>query len=500
MRDRVRHLSTGVAIYGAGEAAITVVNFLLLPIYIRFLTPADYGAVLILGSVETFAKILNRWGLDGAFMRFFLDRAEGRARQTFTTSILLFLVVVDGALLLVALAGSSALSTALFGETTYTTALRLMLVNTFLIGFTFVPFLAMRIRNEARVYSAFTFARSAGTTVLRIGLVMGAGFGVTGLYLADLLVTLALVPMLWPWFRPLLGRAVSKHDLLESLRFGLPRLPHGLAQQAFDSGNKLLFNSYAPLGALGVYQNASTLGTGVKFFLASFETAWAPFYYATARQPDATTVLSKMTTYGFAVLVLLVAGTIAIANDLVHVMLSADYVGAAPIVRLIAIGLGFQGVYLLTSIGLNITKATRYYPVATFAAATVGLTAGVVLMPRWGAQGAAWAFVLSFITQAAVAYGFSRRAYPIAYEWSRLVRVLAAGVVATAVAVLAIPALPALTGLLVRGATTVAVFGTLLLASGFLRPTELAFLREMRGRLPRRGPLAAPRPTRSDEP
>ena len=501
MRDRVRHLSTGVAIYGAGEAAITVVNFLLLPVYVKFnlLTTTDYGAIAIITSIETFAKIINRWGLDGAFMRFFLERPEGRPRQQLTSSILLFMLIVDGVLLLLALAGSGVFIRTLFDDANYAVALRLMFVNTFLLGFTFVPFLVMRIGNEARAYSAFTFARSAGTTLLRVAFVIGAGLGVTGIYLADLLVTFALLPLLWPWCRPLVARAFSKHDLRESLDFGLPRLPHGLAQQAFDSGNKLLFNTYAPLGALGVYQNASTLGTGVKFFLASFETAWAPFYYATARQPDAPIVLAKMTTYGLAVLVLLVAGTVAVADDLVHLMLSPDYAGAAPIVRLIAIGLGFQGAYLLTSIGLNITKATRYYPVATFAAAAVGLSAGVALMPTRGAEGAALAFVASFITQAGVAYFFARRAYPIAYEWHRILRVLGAGLVAATVALMSIPAWPPVAGLVARGSVTVVVFAATLLATGFLRRSEMAFLREMRARFRRRATVPVSVPASSDD-
>ena len=87
MRDRLRNLTTGVAIYGAGDAAISVVNFLLLPLYVRYLTPSDYGALLILISIETFAKLINRWGLDGAFMRYYLDRDEGAARRTFTSTI-----------------------------------------------------------------------------------------------------------------------------------------------------------------------------------------------------------------------------------------------------------------------------------------------------------------------------------------------------------------------------------------------------------------------------
>ena len=482
LRDRVKHLSEGVAIYGAGDAAITVVNFLLLPLYIRYLSPSDYGALLILISIETFAKIVNRWGQDGAFMRYYLDRAEGRPRQTLATTILTFLAVVDGALLVAALLGSRWLAGALFGGDEYLTPLRLMLVNTFLMAFTFVPFHAMRMMRQARTYSALTFARSAGTTVLRLALVMAAGLGVTGLYLADLLVTLALLPVLWRWCQPLIARAFSMRELTTSLRFGLPRLPHGLAQQAFDSGNKLLFNVYAPLGALGVYQNATTLGMGVKFFLASFETAWAPFYYATARETGATEIFRKITTYGIAVLALLVAGTAAVAADLVHLMLSPEYVDAIPVVPLIALGLAFQGVYLMTSIGLNLTNRTEYYPAATFAAAAVGLTTGFVLMPRYGAIGAAIAFLLSFVTQAAVAFAFSRAFYPIGYESGRILRIVVAGIAAVIVA-RSLPSMSPVAGLLARGTATVVVYVGILWTTGFLRPTERAFLREVAGRL-----------------
>ncbi len=59
------------------------------------------------------------------------------------------------------------------------------------------------------------------------------------------------------------------------------------------------------------------------------------------------------------------AGLSAIAADLLHVMTRGRFVEAAPVVTWTAIGVFFYGVYLLTSIGLNITTNTKYYPVST---------------------------------------------------------------------------------------------------------------------------------------
>jgi O-antigen/teichoic acid export membrane protein len=477
LRDRLKHLTTGVAIYGAGDAAIQVVNLLLMAVYVKggFLTTVDYGGLAVIVALEAFAKVISRLGLDGAFMRYFHDRGESFPRMAST--IVWFLLASNLIVFGSAWIAAEPVGRRLFDHPEYITALRLMLLNMFLMAMTFIPFHVMRLKNQAVIYSGFMFARSLGTLLIRIGLVIGLGWGLIGIYAADIILTIVLVPLMWPWMRPYVRFAFSWAELRTALRFGLPRVPHGLAQQALDGGNKLLLGAYVPQAQLGVYQNAVTLGTGVKFFTSAFETAWAPFYYATARQPDAKETFSRMTTYAFAALVLIVAGTTAVASDVILVMLTPEYLAAAPVLPLVAVGMALQGVYLLTSIGLNLTSRTEFYPVATIAAAVIGLGGGAVLMPRFGVTGAAVALLLAYGTQTVVAYSFARRLYPIRYEHGRIARIVVSGVIA-ALTARSLPEMPALAGLVARGLTTVGVFTGLLWATGFLRATERAFLRE----------------------
>jgi O-antigen/teichoic acid export membrane protein len=485
VRKPLGTLTRDVAIYGAGDVAVTAVSMALLPFYLDVLTQAEMGALGLLLVAETVTKIVFRWGLDGAFMRFYLDRAEGEERQRLASTLVWFLAACSGVLLLILLMFSPALATHLFAfrnadtaavsPEQYLTPLRMVLVNTFLLTFTFVPFHVMRMQKQARTFAAFTFARSLGTLLLRIALVLFAGWGLTGLMLADLVITVVLLPLLWPWMRPLWRWMFSTDELRRSLHFGLPRLPHGLAQQALDSGNTYLLGRFVPLDRLGVYQIGTTIGRATKLFLSAFETGWAPFYYETAKQPDARTTFSKITTYGIAILTLLVAGTTAIAGDLVRVLTPAAYEDAALVVPLIALGIALQGVYLLTSIGLNLTSQTTYYPVSTFAAAGVGLGSGLFLMPRYGVVGGAIAFVLSYATLAIVAGYFARRHYPMTYEIGRITRVVIVGAAAAAAGWF-LPGMPPIAGVLARGTTTVIVFLSLLWVGGFLRPTERAWL------------------------
>jgi O-antigen/teichoic acid export membrane protein len=494
LRERLRHLSTSVAIYGAGDAAITLVNFFLLPIYVRFafLTTADFGAIALIGAVEAFSKVINRWGLDGAFMRFYHEREEGPARQRMASTIVWFMIAANGSLLVVALLASRVLARLLSLDASYLLALRLMLVNIAIVAFTFVPFHVMRLRNEAAVFSLFTFARSLGTVVLRILFVIGLGYGVMGIYLTDLILTAVLLPVMWPRCRSLVALAFSGRELRQTLRFGLPRLPHGLASQTLDGYPKLLLGQSVSPALVGVYQNGATLGTGVAFFKNAFESAFAPFYYATAREPDAREVFAKMTTYGVAVFALLVAGTTAVAHDVILLLLKPEYLAALPVVPLVAGAFAIQGVYQLTSIGLNLTNRTEFYPVATIAAALVSVGLGLWLIPSYGLVGAGLTVLLSYATQGGVAFALAQRVYHVHYERARILRVLAAAALAAAAGVW-LPSMPPLAGFFARGATTTAVFGAALALSGFFRPSERAFLGDAAARLRRRRAAAGSR-------
>ena len=478
MFQKIRELSKHLAIYGLGDVSIQLVNFLLLRVYVQYLSPEDYGVLALLGSVEAITKLFFRWGVDGSFMRFWYDCADDRARQRLSSTLFIFLLVINGVLLAAAVAAAPMCSAWLGGER-YTLALQLVLLNTFAIGFTFIPFHVLRMEKRAREFSLLAFARSFSTLVLRLVLVVGLGYGVMGVVAADLVVTAVLLAVMVPMFAPLVRPMFSPATLRDALKFGLPRVPHGFAQQVMAVGDKFVLTWFVPLEVVGLYAMGVSVGLIQKVFLAAFEYAWAPFYYATVREPGAQRIFSAVTTYGVAVLALMTAGLSAIAADLLTVVTHGQYTAAAGVVAWTSLGVLFQGVYLMTSIGLNITRQTQYYPVATAIAAAANIGLNFALIPRYGIMGAAYANGIAYAIQAAIAFYFSQRVYPVAYETGRLLRIAVAAVLAYVIAA-ALPSMPSLAGVIVRGTTVVAIMAVSLWAGGFLRPEELAVLERVK--------------------
>jgi O-antigen/teichoic acid export membrane protein len=496
--SRLTGLARNLAVYGLGDVATNIVSFLLLPLYVRFLTPDDYGAIGLLLSVEVLAKILFRWGIDASFMRFYFDCETDADRRRLASTLFWFLAVVSGGIALVLALAAPAIA-AVFELHGYEWPLRLVILNTFVIGFYFLPFHVMRIGERSKTFVTLTTTRSAATLIARFILIVGAGLGVFGFVLADVVVSAVFTLVLLRWFRPLIRPVFSRSVLVEALRFGLPRLPHGLAQQVMIVADRYVLGLFAGLGQVGLYTVGASFGTAMKLFLSAFEYAWAPFYFSLMKEPDAKATFTMVTTYGIAVLVLLEAGLAAIAHDLVRLMTTPAFHGASPVIPWIGLGVVFQGVYLLTSIGLNITKQTKFYPVATGLAAATSVTGNLLLVPRFGALGAAWANAMAYAVLAGTALTLSQRVYPVRLEYGRLARLVVAGLGAWFVATLLPGSMPPVAGVLARGVAVCVTWPALLFVLGFYDPRELRTVARLVTRMRRgRAPLDTPAPLTGD--
>ena len=66
----LKKLAQHSAIYGVADVVPYLVNFLLLPVFTTYLTPADYGALSILLLFGVLTKIFFRSGFDSGFSGF----------------------------------------------------------------------------------------------------------------------------------------------------------------------------------------------------------------------------------------------------------------------------------------------------------------------------------------------------------------------------------------------------------------------------------------------
>ena len=414
--------------YGTADVLAQGINLALLPLYTSFLTPADYGALALLLLLSTFLKILFRLGLDSGFMRIHYDLKDAASRARFASTTALFSAGVATFGFLVFWAFSPLVSFALFESREFTLWVRLVAFDLLASSFAFVPLTLLRIEERAALFSTYSLVRHATNTVLKVILVM-AGFGVTGALISDAVASVVLSICLLGELRPRSTLAFDWPPLREALRFGLPKVPHGILAQTLSLFDRRILASFVPRAEVGIYAMGGNFASAMKFPLSAFEPAWQPFVFDSARKEGGAIEIGKVATrmaIVFTVIALVFALTLP---DLLRlVILKVEFHPAASVIPTLVLATLFQGFFFLSSVGISIAKEARYYPIITAAATALNIGLDLWLIPTHGIHAAAWATVAGYALMALMGSAFSRRLYPIPIEVPRIAATLVAAV------------------------------------------------------------------------
>jgi O-antigen/teichoic acid export membrane protein len=411
-------------VYGAGEALVSAANFLLLPVYVRALSPEEYGTLDYLNRLgEIVLLCLLFKGLRQALFSFQNQaRDEAERRAVVGSALLLTLLFLGGGGAMVALAAEPISQEFEFDSPDL---LRLAILAVFLESIAAL----LRSLAQAREKSTFFVVINASQVLLKIVLcivfVTVLGWGITGA-----LIGLAASSGLFALY--LLGCELARGGLRvegKQLRamfwFALPFVPGGLGYFFLNSGDRLFLKEYVPLAALGAYALGYKLAGAVTLFSKEpvFK-VWSARMYEAARLPDAPRFFGVVFTR---VLTLYAGAGLAlclVAGEVVNILGGDRYAEAAGIIAPVVLAYFFLTATELMEAAFYIERKTSYKLPLTLAAMSVTVGLYLLLIPPHGIHGAAWATLLGFVFTTALTGVLSQRVFPVRYEWGRVVAML----------------------------------------------------------------------------
>jgi O-antigen/teichoic acid export membrane protein len=476
MFTNVRRISRQLFAYGTADVLVLAISFLLLPIYTRVLSPREYGALGLLLVVEAVLKIISRWGLDAAFLRFYYEHPE-EERKTLARTIAGFFALVNGALTALMLLLAAPINRALFDSLEFIWPYRLLIVNIFLSTFLVLPFTMLRIQERARLFATINFSLSFGTIILRLLFVVALRFGIFGILLADVVMTTVLLLGLYRTMRSMIASTFSKAHLQRLLGYGFPFVPNGVLTHVMGMGDRFILGLYMPLREVGVYLIAGSVAALIKYFPVAFDVAWTPFAFDSMQRKDAPVLFARMATYAFAVLAASLVALSGLGPPLMDLILPGEYREVGPLVPILALALAVQTVRSLPGTSLNVAKKTSVYPTVTAAGAMISVGAYFALIPRFGLYGAAYGSLISQLLTTALMVYLAQRAYRIPYEAGRLAKIVFVAAT-TYIAMMTIVSGSSWRTVAVRTALLL-LFPAGLLLLRFLRPKEIADIRKL---------------------
>jgi O-antigen/teichoic acid export membrane protein len=429
MFSGLKRLAGQSFIYTAGDMLNRAIAFLLIPVYTAYLTPADYGILAITSTVASVLSILYLQSLESALARFHYDFSDNKSRREYYGTI--WILMVGFALpvsLLLEWSGTS-LASLVFEDVPYIPYIRLVVWTTLLTNCSFLLIRAvLRVQERPAAFvtlNILSFLVNTGLIIYfvvakqqgALGNLRGRFWGSLMLAIPVIIIYLKGASLRWSWPQ---ARA--------SLKFALPLMPHLLSLWILNLSDRVVLQEYVTLDDVGIYNLGYQLAAVLQLVAFSAMNAWSPFFYRTADEPGAPTVLSRFSTYYWLVVGMLGTGLAVLARDVLVLMASRPaYHVAYRVVPWVVLGFLMRAFYFVFVTALYHTKQTKALPLVTVAAGATNIGLNLIFVPKYGYMAAAVNTFVAYGLQAIVMYFLAQKAYRMPYEYGRVLKMIAVG-------------------------------------------------------------------------
>jgi O-antigen/teichoic acid export membrane protein len=413
-------------IIGSGMMLGKLVGFLMIPVYTRYLTPAEYGIAQLLDLTTSLFGMVLTCGMAQATLRFYFDVANEEERKTVigTTMGFTWAVGVLGFVILAPTAG--VWSSVVFGTDAYIGLFRLAFLGLMATILLDVPVALLRARQRSDLVVAVSLGQLVLMLTLNIFFIVYCGWGLFGLLLSTVLSNGLLALVFGVRTVREVGLQFSAKKLREMAAYGLPFIPQTLGMFVMHYSDRYFLQRYGTLTDVGVYSLGYKFGSIVHLMgHGPFWQMWGAKRFELAAHPEARRMYAATLTY---VCLGYLAAGLAVAvfiGDIVGVMAVPDYHSASSVVPLVVLAYLFCAAHNHFTIGLFVLKKNRYLALVIATASGLNVLLNFALIAPFLSLGAAAATCLSFATMAAMTYLIAHRLYPVPWEFGRMLKMVA---------------------------------------------------------------------------
>lgn len=405
-------------IYGLGMVLQRAVSFIMLPIYTRYLTPADYGVLALVEMTLDFISIVGGAQLALGVFRFYHKTDDPLQRQEVVSTSFFMVGALYGIIGFATFLGAPLVSSLVFGSDIHADVIRIGAANLAVGALLIVPLAFARVENLSVLYVSVSSCKLVLALVFNILFVVVMDMGVMGVFLSSLITNVLVGGVVSLWLVRRVGASFSSGWSRNLLRFGAPLMATKLASFIATFSDRYFLQAAADETAVGLYSLAYQFGFLLLMVgFTPFDMVWGPKRFEVARSPDRDRLLSQ----GFVLLNLLLIttglGIALFVPDVLKILSAPAFHGAAAVVPLILVAYILQAWSSTQDIGILVSERTSLITFANFASAGVAVVGYALLVPAFLEWGAATATLVAFLTRYALTYSFSQRLWRVAYEW-----------------------------------------------------------------------------------
>lgn len=438
----IKSLAKDTAIYGISSIIGRFLNWCLVPLYTIMFPAAEYGVVTFVYSVVAIALIVLTYGMETGFFRFANHERWKDPMEVYSTSLISLGATSTLFIALVAIfLGRATRAMECDGHPSW---VMMMAVCVALDAFLSLPFSYLRYRRRPIRFAVIRLVNIGINIGLNlffillcplllekapwtVGWFYDPTFGIGYIFLANLIASAVNFVMMIPELRGF-ARRFNVHLLKEMLCYSWPLLVLGVAGVMNQTIDKILYPTLAAgrgdaLEGLGIYGANYKIAIVMVMFIQAFRFAYEPFIFSRSKGSD--DLEERKRTYSdamkyFVLFALIIFMGVMFYLDFLRYFISPRYFSGLKVVPVVMLAELFFGIFFNLSVWYKLTDRTLWGAWFSLFGLAITVVLNVLLVPRIGYMGCAWASFVSYGAMMVASYLVGRYKFPIDYQTGKL--------------------------------------------------------------------------------
>ena len=431
--NKIKQIAGQTAIYGVSSIVSRLLNYLLTPLHVSVFAPAQYGVITEMYAYVSFLIVFLTYGMETAYFRFSHKYPSAKVYTTALTS----LSVTSSLFIFFAFIFSSSLAS-FIGYPDHPEYIKWFAIIVAIDAFNTIPFAKLRNENKAVKFSVIrTLNILINITMNVLFLVVFPHFyhkpgfdwlssiynpsiGVGYVFIANLIATVSTFIMLLPEIFKL--RIYFEFKLWqEMIIYAFPLFVGGVAGMINETLDRILLRVYLPaninpLAQIGIYGANYKVAILMTLFIQMFRYAAEPFFFANAKEKNSKQLYADVMKY-FIIFGLIIFLFVMFYIDIIKaIIINERYYEGIKIVPILLLANLFLGIFYNLSVWYKINNLTKFGAYLSIFGAVITIVLNIILIPKIGYMGAAWATFFCYFSTMTASYLLSRKYYAINYD------------------------------------------------------------------------------------
>lgn len=429
----VQKLGKDATIYGGSDFITRLVAFFVFPLIAAALSADGFGALELLVTVTSLLGMVMNCGLNNAVQRHYWDKeTPPAARPSIVTSGFFALFTFGLALLVCVLIISPFLHPFLEDKGVPFGWIALIAATCVAVFTQWIQYFLDVARLQFSVWKFFRLAVSSRVFSLIAGVVALVGFdlGIEGLLTGQAIILLLLLPFaLLSVQKDFRFSSFEYHRMVSLVQFGYPFIHAGIAFWLLGAIDRWMLAYMLNTEEVGIYSVAFRLASVVLFVSIAFGQAWSPISVKirTDYPSQYRSIYGEVLVLLLVIMMVSAGGFSLFAGEVIGFLMPVEYRHSAIPLIILCFGIVLQATQQITAVGISLEKKTFLFARLAWLTAIVNFLVNWVLIPYFGATGAAIGTLISYIFLTGGYLVFTQILHPILLHWKSLFLVFSAG-------------------------------------------------------------------------